>query len=40
MSGITNISRDWGSDPAIVRISTTDDLATVAASGYITCSTR
>jgi hypothetical protein len=32
---IIAISRDWGSNPCIVRIVSTDDLATVSASGYI-----
>lgn len=32
---ITSITRDWGSDPAIVRIVTTDDFATVTGSTYI-----
>ncbi len=33
---IQTISRDWGVDPAIVRITATNTLAEVAASGYIT----
>lgn len=32
---ITAISRDWGVDPAIVRIATTDDLNTISTEGYI-----
>ncbi len=32
---ITQISRDWGSDPSIVRIVSTNTLAEVATSGYI-----
>lgn len=35
MSGITNIARDWGFDPAIVRIATTDTLATITTTGYL-----
>lgn len=31
---ITNISRDWGIEPQIVRITTTDSLATIMANGY------
>lgn len=34
--GITAISRDWGFTPSIVRITTTDVLATVEATGYLT----
>lgn len=34
--GITAISRDWGIDPQIVRVVTTDPLGTIVASGYIT----
>lgn len=33
---ITAISRDWGVDPAIVRIVTTDNLAAITTAGYIT----
>jgi hypothetical protein len=33
---ITAISRDWGRDPAIVRIVTTDNLATITTAGYLT----
>lgn len=33
---ITNISRDWGIDPSIVRIVTTDNLATITTAGYLT----
>lgn len=33
---ITSIARDWGVGPSIVRITTTDSLATVLADGYIT----
>jgi hypothetical protein len=33
--GILSITRDWGSDPAIVRIQTSDSLATVATTGYL-----
>lgn len=33
---ITHIVRDWGVGPAIVRITSTDDYATISASGYIT----
>jgi hypothetical protein len=32
---ITSISRDWGRNPSIVRITTTDNLATITANGYI-----
>ena len=32
---ITTISRDWGVDPSIVRITTTDDLATITTVGYL-----
>ena len=32
---ITHIVRDWGTDPAIVRISTTDSLATITTTGYL-----
>lgn len=32
---ITNIARDWGYGPSIVRITSTDTLATVIASGYL-----
>jgi hypothetical protein len=34
--GISTISRDWGDNVAIVRISTSDNISTVSASGYIT----
>jgi len=33
---ITEITRDWGDNPSIVRIITTDSLTTVSATGYIT----
>ena len=33
---ITAISRDWGVDPSIVRITTTDDLTTITTTGYLT----
>lgn len=33
---ITSILRDWGVDPAIVRITTDDSLSTVTGSGYLT----
>lgn len=33
---ITNLSRDWGDNPSIVRVVTTDSLATVITPGYIT----
>jgi hypothetical protein len=33
---ITNISRDWGTFPSIVRITTTDSLATITLPGYLT----
>lgn len=33
---ITNISRDWGDDPSIVRVITTDNLATITTAGYLT----
>ena len=36
MTGITTISRDYGIVPSIVRILTTDTLATASAPGYIT----
>lgn len=32
---ITNISRDWGTDPSIVRITTTDNLAVITAVDYL-----
>lgn len=32
---ITNISRDWGVSPSIVRITTTDNLATITTAGYL-----
>jgi len=35
MAGITSISRDWGFAPSIVRISTTDTLATITTTGYL-----
>lgn len=34
--GITSITRDWGFNPALVRITTTDAYAAVTATGYIT----
>jgi hypothetical protein len=33
---ITNIRRDWGVGPSIVRIVTTDNLATITTAGYLT----
>ena len=33
---ITSITRDWGVDPAIVRIISTDTLAAIGAAGYLT----
>lgn len=33
---ITSISRDWGVDPSVVRITTPDSLTTIIASGYLT----
>jgi hypothetical protein len=36
MTGITSITRDWGFNPGIVRIASTDTLATVAGSNYLT----
>lgn len=33
---ITAISRDWGADPSIIRIVTSDDYATITAAGYLT----
>lgn len=33
---ITAISRDWGRDPSIVRIVTTDNLAAITTAGYLT----
>lgn len=33
---ITAISRDWGIEPSIVRITTTDDLTTITTTGYLT----
>jgi hypothetical protein len=35
MTGITQISRDWGDNVSIVRITTTDTLATASAANYI-----
>lgn len=32
---ITAISRDWGVDPSIVRITTTDNLAAITTNGYL-----
>lgn len=32
---ITAISRDWGVDPSIVRVVTTDSLATITTAGYL-----
>jgi hypothetical protein len=32
---ITSIKRDWGVEPAIVRITATDDLATITTVGYL-----
>jgi hypothetical protein len=34
--GIETISRDWGVSPSIVRVTTTDNLATITTAGYIT----
>lgn len=36
MTGITSIVRDWGTNPSIVRVTSTDTLATVAGAGYLT----
>ena len=33
--GIINISRDWGTEPALVRIESTDDLTTILTPGYL-----
>lgn len=33
---ITAISRDWGVNPSIVRVTTTDDLAVITVAGYVT----
>lgn len=33
--GIIHISRDWGTSPSIVRVTTTDNLATIIAVGYL-----
>lgn len=33
---ITHLVRDWGVQPAIVRMATTDNYATISAAGYIT----
>lgn len=33
---ILKISRDWGVDPSIVRITSTDNLATITTNGYLT----
>ena len=33
---ITSIKRDWGVGPAIVRVTTTDNYATITSAGYIT----
>lgn len=33
---ITVITRDWGNNPSIVRVVTTDSLATITATGYLT----
>jgi hypothetical protein len=33
---ITDISRDWGVAPSIVRVTTTDDLATITTAQYLT----
>ncbi len=35
MAGIYSISRDWGFAPSIVRIATTDTLATITTTGYL-----
>lgn len=32
---ITDISRDWGVSPSIVRLTTTDDYATITTAGYV-----
>lgn len=34
--GITAISTDWGVNPRIVRVTTTDSLATITTAGYLT----
>ncbi len=39
MSGIQSIVRDWGTNPAIVRIDTTDTLATITTTGYLATQT-
>lgn len=36
MTGITSIVRDWGTGPSIVRVTSTDTLATVAGADYLT----
>lgn len=33
---ILSIARDWGSSPSIVRVTTTDNFATITAAGYLT----
>ena len=35
MTGITSLTRDWGTKPAIVRMTTTNDLAAITTAGYI-----
>ena len=35
MSGITSISRDWGFEPSIIRLTTTDNLAAITTTGYM-----
>ena len=35
MSGISSLTRDWGVQPAIVRMTTTDNLATITTTGYL-----
>ena len=32
---ITAISRDWGVDPSIVRVTTTDSFSTITTNGYL-----
>ena len=34
--GITNLVRDYGVDPCIVRMQTTDSFATITTAGYLT----
>ena len=35
MTGITSITRDWGVNPSIVRLTSTEDLAAITTTGYI-----